>query len=77
MDIKQCVILDRVLMDELNVKEIVRNVLDSDKGRLTLHFDGEHYHFMLAGEDVTSPRLLDEVPAIINSIWERTANNGH
>jgi hypothetical protein len=64
--------LDDLILAETNVKTVERPIMDTERGKLTLVYDGE-YRFMLDEEDVTTPRLLAEVaPGILEKSFNRT-----
>lgn len=65
MDIVQRKQLDRLIMEEVNVKELARVLGDTEEGTISLVFDGENYFFNLparrvAAKDETVLTLLNK-----------------
>jgi hypothetical protein len=60
--------LDRLLMDELNVKSISRPLGVTETGKLFLEFDGTDYRFMSEGKDVTTSGLLEILPRLLSNV---------
>ena len=70
-DIKYWSQLDDLILAEVNVKVLSRYLCMTEKGNLYLNWDGVSYKFDLGGKDVTTPRLLEETPAIIEGFYEK------
>jgi hypothetical protein len=62
--------LDNLILDETNVKVISRRVLESDKGTIYLQYDGKDYSFVLNEEDVTTPKLLEILPGLLEQLFK-------
>lgn len=62
--------LCETVRDELNVKVLRIKALDTEKGLLTLEWDGLRFVFRLGEADVTTSRLLDTVaPEILRKTF--------
>lgn len=60
--------LDLVFLEELDVEEIKRFVIATDRGNLYLHWDGVRYYFIMNDRDYTSKSLLDLVPKFLSTM---------
>ena len=71
MNIEQYKQLDQLLLDEINVKEFVRIIANTEKGQLDLVFDGNDYFWRLGGERVLSPapKLNFIIPKILEHFF--------
>lgn len=56
------------ILDEVNVKCISQPFAETEKGILSLDYDGT-FRFMLAGKDVTTPKLRTRIPKIMDTFF--------
>lgn len=61
--------LDDIILEEVNVKQLRRPVLESDKGTIELVYDGMKYWYELNGKDVTTRKLMDILPRLLKELY--------
>lgn len=68
MTLEDCIQLDKLTLAETNTKEYHRHICSTEKGKLSLCFDGISYAFMLEDVDVTTSKLLETIPHILYKV---------
>lgn len=66
MDIKQRKQLDDIVLDEVNVKQLVRYICTTDLGEVNLIYDGDDYFITLNDQKKYAPKLVEALLKDIN-----------
>lgn len=57
--------LDNLVLSETNVKKINRPIAQTELGILELVYDGTEYKFLIGDMDVTTEKLYNNIPSLL------------